>query len=152
MALSQSTIIPEGAEPIWWPSVDIVLRFHQETMSWYGDPPSPCRTDYLDSALCRPQNRHNYEGITDIVELAILLALSIAQSHSFIDGNKRTAFTVLVLFMEGNGYELTIGKNDETSAKYIERAIEKFHESEEEGMKVASRFACYLRSVSRLCL
>ena len=59
----------------------------------------------LESALARPPNRAGY-GDPDIAELAGLYAIAIARNHPFVDGNKRTAFGAMVLFLSLNGLEL----------------------------------------------
>jgi death-on-curing family protein len=67
----------------------------------------------LESALARPQNQHAYgEKITS--QLAASYAEAISRNNAFVDGNKRTAFYVIVDFLEQNGlpirYELTSGQ------------------------------------------
>ena len=62
----------------------------------------------LDSALARPLNRAGY-GEPDISELAAVYALAIARNHPFVDGNKRTAFVALELFLRLNGCVFTAG-------------------------------------------
>jgi death-on-curing protein len=37
------------------------------------------------------------------VELAAVYAIAIARNHPFIDGNKRTAYVAMVLFLALNG-------------------------------------------------
>ncbi|MEI6066155.1 MAG: type II toxin-antitoxin system death-on-curing family toxin [Methylococcaceae bacterium] len=58
----------------------------------------------MESALHRPRNLALYEE----VDLAALAAygFGIARNHPFIDGNKRTAFTVTELFLALNRQEL----------------------------------------------
>lgn len=41
-----------------------------------------------------------------MLRLAMLLMVGIAQAHSFEQGNKRTAWTCGVMFMQMNGYTL----------------------------------------------
>jgi death on curing protein len=65
----------------------------------------------LDSALARPLNRAGY-GEPDIAALAAVYALAIAQNHPFIDGNKRSAFVALELFLRLNGCIFTAGDAD----------------------------------------
>ena len=60
----------------------------------------------LESALTRPQNLTAY-GQPDAIDLAAAYGFGIASNHPFIDGNKRTAFVAVELFLELNGYELT---------------------------------------------
>jgi death-on-curing protein len=62
----------------------------------------------LDSTLARPLNRAGY-GEPDIAELAAAHGLAIARNHPFIDGNKRTAFVALELFLRLKGCLLVVG-------------------------------------------
>ena len=56
----------------------------------------------LEAALFRPQTGY----YADIVEEAAALWESLAQSHPFIDGNKRTAFAATYTFLAINGVQL----------------------------------------------
>ena len=47
-------------------------------------------------------NRAGY-GEPDTVELAAVYAIGIARNHPFIDGNKRTAYVAMVVFLALNG-------------------------------------------------
>ena len=42
--------------------------------------------------------------------------VGIVRNHPFVDGNKRTAFVVGVLFLEINGYRFTASEEDATQA------------------------------------
>jgi death on curing protein len=57
----------------------------------------------LEGALGRPASYAHYEQ-ADIALQAAVLAHGIAQSQSFIDGNKRTALAAMLVFLELNGY------------------------------------------------
>lgn len=59
----------------------------------------------LEGALMRPQTRAHYES-ADIASQAAALAHGIAETQSFIEGNKRTALAALLTFLAVNGYEL----------------------------------------------
>src|SRR5690606_27266478 len=59
----------------------------------------------LTSALARPRNAASY-GPPDVADLAASYAHGLAKNHPFIDGNKRTAFVALELFLELNGHRL----------------------------------------------
>ena len=61
----------------------------------------------LESALARPRNRHLYEAVTDIRQLAVSYAVGILRNHPFVDGNKRAAFIALSMFLNANGLRLT---------------------------------------------
>jgi death-on-curing protein len=56
----------------------------------------------LESALFRPQNLVGYGDL----DLAAAYGFGLARNHPFIDGNKRTAFTVMERFLALNGQEL----------------------------------------------
>ena len=61
----------------------------------------------LSGALGRVENRIAYGLIGDVHDLAAAYAVALARGHVFNDGNKRTAFVVLVAFLERNGHEFT---------------------------------------------
>jgi death-on-curing protein len=87
-----------------WLSKRLVLAMHDEQLREHGGASGLRDEGLLESALARPVNRAGY-GDPDIVELAALYADAIAHNHPFIDGNKRTAFTALVVFLDMNGME-----------------------------------------------
>jgi death-on-curing protein len=59
----------------------------------------------FESALARPENLAAY-GSPDVADLAAAYGYGIARNHPFIDGNKRTAFVAVELFLLCNGYDL----------------------------------------------
>jgi death-on-curing protein len=61
----------------------------------------------LDSALARPRNFFGF-GEDDILALAVVLMAGIARAHAFEQGNKRTAFAAMRLFLRANGYDTTL--------------------------------------------
>jgi death-on-curing protein len=93
-----------GAEPLWL-SVEEVLAFHDLALARFGGSPGLRDLGLLESALDRPRNVFAYEG-ADLCTLAATYGEALAKNHPFIDGNKRTAFTCLAVFLEKNGYEL----------------------------------------------
>lgn len=56
--------------------------------------------------------------------MAAILAVSVAKSHAFVDGNKRTGFAALDAFLTANGYDLTIEPGDERIARAIEQVVD----------------------------
>lgn len=88
-----------------WLSRETVLGLHDELLARYGGATGVRDDGLLESALARPLNRAGY-GDPDIAELAALYALAIARNHPFVDGNKRTAFAAMALFLRLNGLEL----------------------------------------------
>ena len=66
----------------------------------------------LESPLARPQNLTAYRDQPEAADLAAAYGFGIARNHLFVDGNKRTAFVAVELFLELNGYELTVTDAD----------------------------------------
>jgi death-on-curing protein len=62
----------------------------------------------LSSALARPGHLASYGAAqsVDAAALAASYAFGIARNHPFADGNKRTAFVALEVFLNLNGYTL----------------------------------------------
>lgn len=99
---------PSGRrQPPAWLSFDDVLILHREAMRRAGQEPRVVTDESrLRSKLARPENAYHYQGITDVVHLGALLAVSISQAQAFEDGNKRTAAMALTVFLRANGYRL----------------------------------------------
>jgi death-on-curing protein len=93
------------SEPIWIEE-DLVLAIHDRQLVEHGGAGGVRDESLLSSALGRPLNHIAYAS-SDIVELTSKYTAGVVQNHPFIDGNKRTAFVVGVLFLELNGYRFT---------------------------------------------
>jgi death on curing protein len=91
-----------------WLSPQLILAIHDEQLAEHGGSIGLRDPGLLDSALARPLNRAGY-GEPDIAELAAVYALAIAQNHPFVDGNKRTAYVALEVFLRLNGCRFTAG-------------------------------------------
>ncbi len=91
-----------------WLSSQLILAIHDEQLAEHGGSVGLRDPGLLESALARPLNRAGY-GEPDVAELAAVYALAIALNHPFIDGNKRTAFVALDLFLRLNGRRFTAG-------------------------------------------
>lgn len=90
--------------PVWIEEA-VVLALHEEHLAEHGGAVGMRDGGLLQSALARPQHLAAY-GKPDIAALAAAYGYGIVRNHPFIDGNKRTAFTVTELFLVLNGYEL----------------------------------------------
>jgi death-on-curing protein len=88
-----------------WIAESVVLALHEEQLAEHGGAVGMRDIGLLQSALARPQNLVAY-GEPDVVTLAASYGYGIVRNHPFIDGNKRTAFTVTELFLTLNGWEL----------------------------------------------
>jgi death on curing protein len=84
-----------------WVRRDGVLVVHDRQIELFGGQYGLRDVGLLDSAIARPKNFYCYEG-ADIIHLAAAYCYGICQNHPFVDGNKRTAFVVMVAFLKTN--------------------------------------------------
>lgn len=91
---------------VWvWLDNHVLLAVHDEQLAEHGGITGVRDIWLFDSALSRPQNLAAYTT-PDVAEIAAAYAFGIARNHPFLDGNKRTAFVAMELFLVLNGYEL----------------------------------------------
>ncbi len=98
--------------PYIWILESIVHAIHDEQIAEHGGLTGTRDVSLLQSALARPHNLFSYKKKPDIADLAASYGYGIASNHPFNDGNKRTAFVVMELFLELNGFKLVA---DDTS-------------------------------------
>jgi death on curing protein len=84
-----------------WLTVEEVIALHDRQLRRFGGPSGIRDAGALDSAINRPRNKWEYEGV-EMAELAASYAYGIARNHPFVDGNKRAAFIAMVLFLRKN--------------------------------------------------
>lgn len=89
------------AEPIFL-SPARVLQLHHLSLQQHGGLAGLREPGLLDSALMQPEATCHY-GQGDLAAMAAAYAFHIAQNQPFIDGNKRTAVTSALAFLELNG-------------------------------------------------
>ena len=75
--------------------------------------------DLRESAAARPTNLWAYENEEDVVRLAVTLLYGLAKNHAFEQGNKRTALTAALTFIELNGYRW-IKEDDDELGRWVE--------------------------------
>jgi len=88
-----------------WVERSVMLAVHDEQLAEHGGAIGLRDEGLFDSALARPQNLSAY-GSPDHADLAAAYGVGLVKNHAFIDGNKRTAFVAVELFLVLNGYEL----------------------------------------------
>ena len=101
-------------EPIWL-LPEAVLAIHEEQIAEHGGLAGIRDEGLLVSALARPQNKAGC-GETDLAVFAAAYAYWIARNHPFFDGNKRTAYVAMEVFLQLNGMRLVAGDVDATMA------------------------------------
>ncbi len=94
-----------------WIQPAVLLAAHDEQLAEHGGPPGLRDAAMLDSALARAQHLAAY-GQPDAAALAAAYGFVLARNHPFVDGNKRTAFIAIELFLTLNGHELRATDHD----------------------------------------
>ena len=94
-----------------WLSPDVLRAVHEEQLVEHGGAPGTRDEALFESALSRPQNLALY-GDPDVFDLAASYAIALAKNHPFVDGNKRTAFVAMELFLLLNGQCLVADDGD----------------------------------------
>jgi len=87
-----------------FPTLEEALYLHQVLLEKYGGTFGIRDQGLLESALMRPQMKY----YTSLSEQAATLLQSLARNHAFVDGNKRMAFALAVIFLKMNGYFLKV--------------------------------------------
>ena len=99
------------SEPRWLESADI-RELNALIVAETGEPHFVRGEGLLESACQRPYNRYAYDGVEDVVTLAVELLFGVARNHPFAQGNKRTGFEAAILFLQANGHDLTIADSE----------------------------------------
>jgi death-on-curing protein len=96
-----------SAERQTWVWIDhaLIHAVHDEQLAEHGGGAGVRDANLLDSALARSEQLASY-GMSDAADLAASYAYGISRNHPFVDGNKRTAFVAMELFLALNGFDL----------------------------------------------
>lgn len=89
-----------------WVVDSVVLAIHEAQLAEHGGITGIRDEGLLSSALARPQHLEAYDESADAASLAAAYAFGISRNHAFLDGNKRTAFVVMELSLNLNGWML----------------------------------------------
>jgi death on curing protein len=95
-----------------WVADSVVLAIHEAQLAEHGGIAGVRDEGLLASALARPRNLEAYGEDIDAASLAASYAFGLARNHPFFDGNKRTAFVLMELFLELNGWRLKANDAD----------------------------------------
>lgn len=90
-----------------------VLRIHQRQIELFGGTDGIRDEGLLESALAQPQATFGGELLhPTISEQAAVYLFHLSMNHPFIDGNKRTAFAVMLTFLKLNNYRLNVSQEE----------------------------------------
>lgn len=106
-------------KPTFFPTLEEALFLHARLVERFGGEPGVRDLGLLESALARPRSGY-YESLS--LQAAALLQ-SLARNHAFVDGNKRVAFALTLVFLRTNGVSLKVSADD-GEAFLIGRVIE----------------------------
>lgn len=101
-----------------------VLVIHARIVEKTGGSQGVCDVGMLESAVAAPQK--SFEGkdlYQGVFTKAAVLFKKLASNHPFVDGNKRTAFTMSARFLFMNGY--TIEADETAVVNFTVRIVEK---------------------------
>ena len=94
-----------GLQTWTWLEAALIHAVHEEQLAEHGGGSGLRDANLLASALARPEQLAHY-GSPDVADLAASYGFGISRNHPFVDGNKRTAFVAVELFLALNGFEL----------------------------------------------
>lgn len=98
-----------------WVSHRAALTAHEEQIAEHGGGAGIRDMGLFESAMARPQQLEAY-GEPDAAALAAAYAFGLARNHPFVDGKKRTANVVSLLFLLKNGWRVQADDADMTVA------------------------------------
>jgi len=96
---------------IRWLTREIVLAAHAQSLRDHGGADGMRDEGMLMSAIDRPKNLAAYSE-PDVFALAARYAFGLAKNHPFVDGNKRTAYLSVYVFLGLNGQELDANESE----------------------------------------
>lgn len=88
-----------------WIDPGVLTAVHEEQLAEHGGAAGLRDAALFESALARPMQLATY-GEPDVAALAASYGFGLARNHPFVDGNKRTAFVAVELFLALNGWSL----------------------------------------------
>ncbi len=88
-----------------WLDREVLLAVHDEQLAEHGGQTGVRDMALFESALARAQQLAAY-GEPTVAALAAAYGYGISRNHPFLDGNKRTAFVAVELFLLLNGCRL----------------------------------------------
>lgn len=94
-----------------WLQADVLRAVHEDQLLAHGGINGVRDEGMFLSAIARPENLAHY-GTPDFADLAASYGVGLAKNHPFLDGNKRTAFVAVELFLMLNGYTLKANDSD----------------------------------------
>ena len=105
-----------------WLTVEKVLEIHERSLEESGGDPGVRDQGLLESAVAQPRAGFGGKELyLDIADKAAALAFSLVRNHPFVDGNKRTGYAAMMMFLSRNGHTI-ITTIDERESIFVSLA------------------------------
>jgi len=101
---------------VLYPTLEEALHLHRLLIDRFGGQHGVRDFGLIESALHRPQSGY-YDTLA--TQGAALLQ-SLARNHGFIDGNKRVAIALTMVFLRLNGYRVVVPPGEAESFLIVE--------------------------------
>lgn len=98
-------------KPPIWIRDDVVYALHDRQLAEHGGAPGIRDSGLLESALNAPKHLFHYKQ-ANLLHLAAAYGFALAANHPFVDGNKRTAYVCMRLFLRLNGLDIVAVKEE----------------------------------------
>lgn len=89
-----------------WLTRKIVDALHEDQLQQHGGLPGVRDEGAVESALARPKHLQTYGDDPGVHRLAAAYGVGLARNHGYRDGNKRTAFMAMYVFLRLNGQQI----------------------------------------------
>ncbi len=100
-------------------SLKTILMIHDRSLDDYGGDPGVRDRGLFESAVAQPRARFGGGDLyPSLAGKAAALAFSLVKNHPFFDGNKRTGYGALLMFLSRNDHTID-GTPDEHEAVIV---------------------------------
>lgn len=104
--------------------VEDLIAINKKVVKDYGGSIGVRDKGLLESACHSPQNLYFYQNV-DLFEMAAGYAFAIIQNHPFLDGNKRTGFAAIGIFLSQNNIKIDFINIDKSVEMMVNIATKK---------------------------
>jgi death-on-curing protein len=97
-------------------TIQQVLRIHTRSIEQSGGDPGIREFGLIESAVAQPRASFGGKELyPELANKAAALAFSLVMNHPFADGNKRTGYGALMMFLSRNGHTIAAPLDEHTS-------------------------------------
>ena len=94
-------------------SIDEVLQIHEILIERFGGSNGVRDNNLLQSAIARPFKTFEQNDLYPTpIDKAAAIIESIVKNHPFVDGNKRTGYTLMRLILLNNNMDIAASEDD----------------------------------------